>query len=115
MLVKAAVCAASLLSVQAFAAQPPTQPGAIYGSGLLTCNAWLNNPDDLDPGNRWILGFWSGVNVSYSARIGLGLGDHGIETAVETVCRPNMSMQLYEAGINAWVKVKNERTGLNRP
>ena len=74
----------------------------VTGEGQVSCATWLGAPENHDPGEEWLLGFWSGMNVAHQSQVGLHTDRAGIVAEVEKTCAANPSELLLFATSSVW-------------
>ena len=84
-------------------------PVLVFGFGRGSCASW--SKDQMQEGDVWILGFWSGMNAAYTATTGENTDGPGILGEVRKVCRGKPSLSLSEAILQVYDRFQQIRSG----
>jgi hypothetical protein len=83
------------------APQPMTAKMAIWavGSGRESCASWLQDRAHFVPGQAWIMGYWTGLNVANTENHNVGEKTDGaaILEEVRRICEREPSLDLMDA------------------
>jgi hypothetical protein len=85
-----------------------------YGDGNGSCASWLANRTSERIGSEWILGYWTGRNVSADVADGNGMVGSttdtlGIIAEVKLVCEAEPSKSLLNAADEVYRRMQSDR------
>jgi hypothetical protein len=109
MLTRTALFATLLLPPIANAA-PGSVVGTAFGIGSMPCSTWLDMPTHRIDGNSWVLGLFTGLNLTMPKHdVGTAMGGDGVIEEVWNACKTHPEKSLVDATTGVWSRLANDR------